>query len=369
MILHKIQYENFKNHQLLKFEPSEGINLIYGKNGSGKTSILEGIHYCALTRGFVNVMDSNYLSFTSDYFLLNGFFTDEYQNSINVKVTYQKDKEKKLFVNNSEIKPFSSHIGFIPCITFSPPEIVIVNGAPIERRRFIDSSISQIDRRYLDDLLAYRKVIQQRNALLLQFFKEKNTNNTLLSLWTEHIAKLSASIVYSRLKFISDFFPKFRELYEQLNLDEIPSIFYRCSLGHINEEMSVELLNDLFLLKYKEMEKQEILRGQTLIGPHRDDLIFEINNKEIKKYASQGQLRTFLITLKLSQYHFFNNISDKKPICLLDDIFSELDIYRIANIFKILQKCGQTIITSTEKKIQHNVTAISIDSINNLREK
>ena len=366
MILQTIHYENFKNHQLLKFEPSEGINLIYGKNGSGKTSILEGIHYCALTHGFVNAVDNNYLSFESDYFLLNGSFIDEDHKSINIKVTYTKDREKKIIVNHSEIKPFSSHIGSIPCITFSPPEIVIVNGPPAERRRFIDSAISQIDRRYLDDLLAYRKVIQQRNALLLSFSQGKNINITLLSLWTEHIAKLAASIVYTRIEFINSFFPQFRDIYEQLNLQEEPSINYRSSFGAINKEASPELLYDFFLGKYREIEKQEIFRGQTLIGPHRDDLLFEINNKEIKKYASQGQLRTFLITLKLSQYFFFNKISDKKPICLLDDIFSELDRYRIANIFSILSNCGQTIITSTEMKEQLHVNAISIESITNI---
>lgn len=363
MILQTIQYENFKNHQFLKFEPSEGINLVFGENGSGKTSILEGIHYCALTRGFVNPSDLNYLSFTSDFFLLNGFFIDENQKSINVKVSFNNDREKKITVNNSEIKPFSRHIGLIPCITFSPSEIVIVNGSPMERRRFIDTAISQIDRRYLDDLLAYRKVTQQRNALLLQFLKEKRVNNTLLLLWTEHIARLSASIIFARFKFINSFLPIFRDLYKQFNLNEHPSINYRCSFGNITDCTPVELLYDYFLLKYKEIEKQEIQRGLTLIGPHRDDLVFELNNKEIKKYASQGQLRTFLITLKLTQYHFFNQISDKKPICLLDDIFSELDIYRIENILAILETCGQTIITSTALKEQHNVTPISIESI------
>ncbi len=149
MRLQCINYENFRNHRLLTFEPGDGITLIHGPNGSGKTSILDGIHYCALTKGLISANDSECLCFSTDYFILNGKFTSSTENNTNVKVLYKKEKEKQVIVNNSEIKPFSRHIGRIPCITFSPSEIVIVNGAPAERRRFIDNAISQTDRRYL----------------------------------------------------------------------------------------------------------------------------------------------------------------------------------------------------------------------------
>ncbi|NTV06024.1 MAG: DNA replication/repair protein RecF [Chlorobiaceae bacterium] len=368
MRLQCINYENFRNHRFLTFEPGDGITLIHGPNGSGKTSILDGIHYCALTRGLISANDSESLCFSTDYFILNGKFTSSTENNTNVKVLYKKEKEKQVIVNNSEIKPFSRHIGRIPCITFSPSEIVIVNGAPAERRRFIDNAISQTDRRYLDDLLAYRRVLHQRNALLAQVNAKITVHKDMLSLWTENLSHLAASIVYTRMQFISAFLVQFRELFQQLSVHEDPSIHYRCSLGNIRRDTSLEVLYSLFLEKYEETESHEIMREQTMTGPHRDDLLFLFNEKEIKKYASQGQLRTFLIALKLAQHRFYYQTVGEKPICLLDDIFSELDVSHTANIFSVLETYGQAIITSAEKKDYGHVKTISMESLKHNKE-
>lgn len=363
MRLERIRYENFRNHRFASFEPSEGINLIYGRNGSGKTSILEGIHYCALTRGFVSGSDSECLLFSTDYFLLESSFQAESGRDLSVKIAYTKEREKLLTVNNSDIKPFSGHIGRIPCITFSPNEMIIVNGAPAERRRFIDSAISQTDRRYLDDLIAYRRVLQQRNALLVQIAEKKSPKNGMLALWTENLSTLAASIVYTRVSFLNQFSSRFRELFSQLSLNEEPSILYRSSLGTLSGDLSVEELFLGFMKKFQESEAFESMRAQTMSGPHRDDLLFYINGREIKKYASQGQLRTFLIALKLAQHHYFHETTGEKPLSLLDDIFSELDESRIADIFTILEKCGQSIITVTENIEKNNVTAFPLESL------
>ena len=363
MRLQRIRYENFRNHPLLSFEPSEGINLLYGPNGSGKTSMLEGIHFCALTKGFVSATDSDCLAFSKDYFVLDSSFYDESDSVVTVKVTYTKEREKQIIVNNSEIKPFSRHIGRVPCITFSPQEMVIVNGAPVERRRFIDAAISQIDRRYLDDLLSYRRVLNQRNALLSQLNAMHQVHSDMLLLWTENLSRLAASIVHTRLQFAEDFFDQFKKIYRQLSIIEDPSISYRCSAGKISQESSIEFLYSLFLAKFEETEKYEIMRAQTMTGPHRDDLVFSLNEKEIKKYASQGQMRTFLICLKLAQHRFFFETLGEKPICLLDDMFSELDASRTTDILSILETCGQSIITSAELRKQSNMTIHSINSL------
>jgi DNA replication and repair protein RecF len=367
--LQRIHYENFRNHRLLTFEPSEGITLLYGANASGKTSILEGIHYCALTRGFISATDSECLSFLTDYFILDSCFLDEQENQTSIRIVYKKEREKQLVVNNSEIKPFSRHIGRVPCITFSPSELIIVHGAPAERRRFIDNAISQTDRRYLDDLLAYRRVLQQRNALLGQLYAKVNDQKEMLSLWTENISRLAASIVYARLQFLGAFYSLFHEVYRTLSNKEDPSITYRSSIGKISNATPVDELYTRFVARYEATERDEILRGQTMTGPHRDDLLFFLNEKEIKKYASQGQLRTFLIALKLSQHRLYYETIGIKPICLLDDIFSELDATRVTDIFSMLETCGQTIITSAEIKVQQHVTSISIESLTHSMEK
>ena len=363
MRLQRITYENFRNHRFLSFEPSAGINHLYGPNGSGKTSVLEGVHFCALTKGFVSAADNESLSFSQDYFLLNSAFIDEDESEIKIKIVYTKEKEKQIIVNNSEIKPFSRHIGRIPCITFSPQEIVIVSGAPAERRRFIDNAISQTDRRYLDDLLAYRRVLHQRNALLVQLYEQSSPYNDMLSLWTEQLSRLAASIVSARIKFSARFLYHFKDLYSRLSNNEDPSVIYRCSIGKIITGTTLEDLYALFVAKFQEIEKQEIARAQTMLGPHRDDLVFLLNEKEIKKYASQGQMRTFLICLKLSQHRLFEEILGEKPICLLDDLFSALDAERSAAILSILETCGQSIITSAEKKELTKLNAISIESL------
>ncbi|MFZ4524022.1 MAG: DNA replication/repair protein RecF [Chlorobium sp.] len=363
MRLQCLQYKNFRNHKVLTFKPNDGITVIYGSNGSGKTSLLEGVHYCALTKGFVGATDSECLSFNSDFFLLDGSFQSDQESPVTVKVLYKKEKEKQIIVNNSDVKPFSNHIGRIPCVTFSPSEMVIVNGSPAERRRFIDNAISQTNRKYLDDLLAYRRVLMQRNALLVQLSEKKSVHQDMLSVWTEQLSRHAASIVSSRAQFLTPFFKRFSELYSHFSIDEEPGILYRCSLGNIGKESSYDLLYSMFLEKYQQTERQEIFRAQTLTGPHRDDLLFLLNDKEIKKYASQGQLRTFLIGLKLTQHQYFFELLGEKPICLLDDIFSELDASRIADIFTLLETFGQTIITSTEIKGGSNVTALSLESI------
>ncbi|MEI7934143.1 MAG: DNA replication and repair protein RecF [Chlorobiaceae bacterium] len=363
MRLQSLHYQNFRNHRFLIFEPFDGLTIIYGKNGSGKTSLLEGIHYCALTKGWVGATDGECLSFSRDFFSLNGSFLSDLEAPLTVNILYKREKEKQITVNNSDVKIFSRHIGRIPCITFSPSEMVIVNGSPAERRRFIDNAISQTNRKYLDDLLAYRRILLQRNALLVQLSHQNSVHKDMLSLWTENLAKHAASIVYERVKFITAFVDRFRDLYGKLSVDEYPDIIYRCSLGNIHQESSLDLLFSLFLEKYEQTKKQEIYRAQTLTGPHRDDLLFLHNEKEIKKFASQGQMRTFLVGLKLAQHQLFYELLGEKPICLFDDIFSELDASRIADIFLLLEKFGQTIITSTEIKQQSNVTAISIESL------
>jgi len=316
-----------------------------------------------MTKGFVTTIDNECLSFTKDFFLLESSFVSEIETQITVKVTYTKDKEKQIIVNNSETRPFSRHIGRVPCITFSPEEIIIVNGSPGERRRFIDTAISQTNRRYLENLLAYRRVLSQRNAFLLQLHYDRTVHKEMLPFWNETLSRLAATIVHTRVLFITSFIKLFKEVYATLSKYEFPSIMYRSSLGNIPTDIQPNDLYTLFLLKYEESERTEIFRAQTLSGPHRDDLVFFLNDKEIKKYASQGQLRTFLIALKLAQYRFFFDTIGEKPLCLLDDIFSELDSTRVADIFAILQTCGQSIITSTEAKGMSNVNSIAVDSL------
>jgi len=348
--LRSIQFENFRNHRSFSFEPEDGINLIYGQNGSGKTSILEGIHYCALTKGFVSAADGECLSFSAGYFLLTALFESSSGIETAVRLSYTKESGKKLQIDGNELKPFSLHIGSIPCISFSPPEIVIVSGPPGERRRFLDNAVCQSDRRYLDNLLIYRRLLQQRNALLQQLSQSPGKDRSMLQLWSENLASSAASVTAGRVRFLAEFHPFVELLHRDLSGGQMPSIEYRSTIGRLLEPVPESELRERFLQRFQENEQQEILRGQTLSGPHRDELIFLSDGRESKRYSSQGQQRTFLISLKLALFQYFNEKIGETPICLLDDIFSELDGKRTAAVLDILEGCGQTLISSADLK-------------------
>ncbi|MCF8382222.1 MAG: DNA replication and repair protein RecF [Chlorobium sp.] len=362
MKLEQIQFVHFRNHASLTFVPSGGINLIYGPNGSGKTSILEGIHYCALTKGFVSAYDIECLKEGNLFFLVKGKFASESGTETEVKVSYSRQNGKQLNVNSRNIATFSSHIGVIPCITFSPSDLSIIAGSPAERRRFLDNAICQTDTRYLDALLNYRRILQQRNALLFQI-REHRSGMEMLDILTEQIAEHAACIVSARIRFIREILPLTEANLVAVSAGETPHISYRCSFfSHDNSELP-DQLSRLFKERIREKRQEEISRAQTAIGPHRDDLLFFLNEKEIKKYASQGQKRSFIITLKLALYRYFLDKLDEQPICLFDDLFSELDHHRVDALLLLLSGFGQSIITTTEKREIAGVSALNICEI------
>lgn len=362
MRLKEIKLVNFRKHSELTYAPSDGINLLYGQNGSGKTNILEAVHYCALAKGFNKSLDRECVKFATDYFLLQGRFVDERDLEIAVKVSYAKTSEKKIIVNGEELKKFSGLIGRIPCITFSPVELGVVNGSPQERRRFIDNALSQTNKRYLEDLLQYRRVLQQRNTLLAEAVGNTLKNDSF-RVWTEKLSQIAGSIISARLQFLDSLSSHFEPLYDELGLGEVPGFAYRASFWKLGRETAEDAITSMMIQRFDEIGEQEQYRKQTLLGPHRDDVIFRLNDMEIKKYASQGQLRTFLITIKLALQKFICDVTGEKPLFLLDDLVSELDKRRVERVFELLDGAGQSIITATEKRDLKGVHSITIEEL------
>ncbi len=362
MRLQEIKLVNFRKHSDLTFRPSDGINLLYGQNGSGKTNILEAVHYCALAKGLTKSLDRECVKFATDYFLLQSRFIDERDIEIAVKVSYAKTSEKKIIINGEELKKFSGLIGRIPCITFSPMELGVVNGAPQERRRFMDNALSQTNKRYLEDLLQYRRVLQQRNTLLAEAVGDTFKSDSF-GVWTERLSQLAGSIVSARLAFLESLSGYFEPLYGELGLGEEPGFDYRASFGKIGRERKEDVISAMIMERFNEIGSQELHRKQTLLGPHRDDIVFKLNDMDIKKYASQGQLRTFLITMKLALQRFVRDMTGEKPLFLLDDLFSELDNKRVESVFAMLGAAGQSIITATEMRKLQGVQCINIEEL------
>lgn len=349
MRLESIRISNFRNHKHLEFEPGPSITVIHGRNGSGKTSILEAVHYCALTRGLAGSTDRECLAFGEDHFSIRGSFTSDRGTELDTKVTYTPDKEKQVFVNEQEVMVFSRHIGTIPCVTFTPHELSIVTGGPAERRRFIDSSICQYDRRYLSDLIQYRRVLHQRNALLSDV-STKNANRVGLEIWTEQLAIHAAAIVRTRVHFMGRFMPLFREFYSWMPEKKDAEIFYQSTLGDIDNDESIEEISERFKDKYRDLMTQELHRKQTLAGPHRDDLRLNSDGYDIRKYASQGQQRSYLVSMKMAlRQHLHENLGET-PLTLLDDLFSELDDDVTGRILDAITGSGQVMITATHER-------------------
>lgn len=365
MRLESARIANFRNHGLLEFEPGPGITVIHGRNGTGKTSILEAVHYCALTRGFAGSSDRECLAFGSDQFSIRASFSSDRGTSSEVRVSFTQEKEKQIFVNEQEVTLFSRHIGSIPCVTFTPPELSIVTGAPAERRRFLDSAICQYDRRYLDDLMQYRRILQQRNALLASGMV--SSSDQALDIWTGQLALQAASIVMARMDFVSRFSVQFRKIYALFSGEQVPSIDYNCSLGKCGPDIRKEELAAQFLDRYEELRSSELMRRQTLAGPHRDDMRFCTDGHEIRKYASQGQQRSFLIAMKLALHKYLSEAEGELPVTLFDDLFSELDEDVSEMIIDSLSAYGQVIITSTVEKRGEGITLFSIDQARQAR--
>ncbi|MBN1929034.1 MAG: DNA replication and repair protein RecF [Chlorobiaceae bacterium] len=360
MRLDSISIANFRNHRLLDFEPGHSVTNIYGRNGSGKTSILEAIHYCALTKGFSGNHDREYLMFGEELFTIRSSFTSDQGIATRVSVAWTPKKEKRILVNEQELQTFSSHIGTIPCVTFTPREMVIINGAPAERRRFMDTAICQYDRKYLSDLLLYRRILQQRNAL----FSSENDPRFLdaaLDVLTDQLVAVATDIVLARQRFIDRFVAMLGDVYRWIPEGSEPSISYQNSLGQYEKHYEREAIHQVFGERFETLKTQEIQRRQTLAGPHRDDLQFFLDGREIRKYASQGQQRAFLVAMKMTLQNYLYETSGETPITLLDDLFSELDDIVSGIMIETLSMKGQVIITSTAKKGGNGIRYFSID--------
>lgn len=359
MKLERISIANFRNHRHLEFEPGPSVTVIHGNNGTGKTSILEAIHYCAMTRGLAGSNDRECLSFGSGHFTIRGQFRSDRDIALGVRVAYVADGEKQFFVNEQELTTFSRHIGAIPCVTFTPQEMSVVSGAPAERRRFLDSAISQFDRRYLSDLIQYRKVLQQRNALLATI-GERQWQHDDIDVWTEQLAVHAAAIVLARRAFLDSFLDRFKAVFSLIPGDMNPEISYHNSYGDLDKNIDNDSVVGHIIDKYRNLRQQEYYRKQTLAGPHRDDLKLLLDDRDIRKYASQGQQRSYLATMKIALRDYLSDALGEVPLTLLDDLFSELDDKVSSGIMDYLEEKGQVIITSTNEKSGDKITAFRV---------
>lgn len=341
MLLRSIQLVNFKNYTNQTITPAIGFTCFVGLNGMGKTNLLDAIYFACTTKSKFSVLDKQIMRQGSDFFRLEAVFEKNHE-PIKIVAKY-KEGGKKIFERDDlPYRKLAEHIGQFPIVFIAPDDTQLVNGGSEERRRLIDQTISQLDPTYLESLINYEKVLKQRNSLLKRFDLGDSEKINLLSIYDHQMEEPALYLHEKRQNFSVQLWESFQNIYKSLsNRQESPFIQY------------VSPLHQMEFLKLMETHrKKDLILQRSTSGPHRDDLIFTLSNQPIKKFGSQGQLKTFVISLKLAQYEVIRSAHQKRPLLLLDDIFDKLDHNRVSNLIVFLgeQNIGQVFITDTDEK-------------------
>lgn len=325
MKLNSLKLSQFKNYSGLQIAFSEGINCILGKNGMGKTNLLDAIHYLSMTRSALNTIDQQNIIHGEKYFAINSEFVLDSKKLL-VNCYFEKGKKKIVKVDGKEVEKLSDHIGRVPCVLIMPDDTEIIKEGSEMRRKFFDSVLSQHDRSYMEDLMSMQRLLKQRNSFLKNNEGKLNINKQLLSVYDESLMPLFLSIAKRRAQFIQDFGPYFEQNYTLIfEGKESPNIHYNS-----------DVLDNEFQEKYKASLQKDIILQRTSMGAHKDDYLFRLNQRPVKKFGSQGQQKSFIIALKLAEYDYLKSLKGFEPLLLLDDIFDKLDDNRIERLVSLL---------------------------------
>lgn len=346
MYLEKLSLVNFKNISSQQFDFQQKINCFVGNNGVGKTNVLDAIYYLSFAKSYFNSVAIQNIKHGEPFFMIEG---DYILNDRPEKIVcgLKRGQKKILKRNGKAYEKFSEHIGQFPLVIISPADRDLVTEGSDTRRKFIDGVISQQNKKYLQDLIAYNKVLSQRNALLKYFAANRTFDKVNLSVYDDQMTTYGERIYDVRKAFLEEFIPIFNEKYQIISGDkERVNLVYKSQLHDF----------DMADLLEKSLEKDKVLQYSTS-GVHKDDLSFEIGEYPIKKFGSQGQQKSYLIALKLAQFSFIKQQSQVTPILLLDDIFDKLDENRVSQIIDLVNddEFGQIFITDTHSERTENI--------------
>jgi DNA replication and repair protein RecF len=357
MHLIQLNLHHFKNYEIEQIVFPGKITSFVGNNGAGKTNILDAIHYLSFCKSFFNVVDGYSIKHGQDQFSIGGKFqSSDGASSDSVHCLVRRNHRKVFKYNGKEVDRLADHIGRIPAVMVSPYDSILIDGGSEERRRYLDMVISQYDRGYLEDLIAYNRALIQRNALLKQMAFDIRFDQILLDPWDEQLAMYGERIYAQRQSFVEAFIPVFSALYAHLSDDaEVSGIVY---LSQIHDSA------DYMTLLHGAIDKDRQARFSTL-GVHKDDLQLTLAGVPVKRFGSQGQQKSFIVALKLAQFTFLHKILRVKPLLLLDDIFDKLDRNRIERLMDLVNsdQYGQIFITDTNaQRIETIFSAINADT-------
>jgi DNA replication and repair protein RecF len=346
MYLKKLSIVNFKNYPSLELDFCERINCIVGDNGVGKTNLLDAVYYLSLCKSYFNSVDTQNIRHEEELFVIQGEY-DRLEEPENIYCGVKRNTRKQFKRNKKEYSKLSDHIGLIPIVMISPYDSMLITGGSEERRRFMNGVISQYDKTYLEDLIAYNRALTQRNAALKDAAKKRSFDPELIELWDEQLIPPGERIYKARVDFIEKLMPIFQSNYEFVSLGrEKTRLVYESQLHQTSFQD---------LLKSSK-EKDRILQF-TSQGIHKDDLILNLGEHLIRKTGSQGQQKTYLIALKLAQFDFMRNMNGFKPILLFDDLFDKLDRARVKQLLALVAEnhFGQILITDTNRERMESI--------------
>ena len=335
MYIDKIKLNNFRNYIEEEINLDKNINIFYGNNAQGKTNILESIYLCAIGKSYRTNKDREIININKDFSKVEINYSKKDREG---KIKLEISDKKNLYLNDIKLKKISEVLGNINIVLFNPDDINIFKEGPSKRRRILDIMISQLRPSYVYNLNMYLKILEQRNNYLKQI-KYENKNEEMLDVWDTQIAKYAEIINLYRKEFTEKIKEKIVDVHKKITDNK--------------EEIKIEYISDFtnqeeFLKEIKNSRKIDIIKGYTGKGIHRDDLKLFINDKEIGIYGSQGQHRSAILSIKLSELQIIKDETDENPILLLDDFMSELDKIRRQNFLEDVQDT-QIIITCTDK--------------------
>ena len=334
MYIESVQLKNFRNYDSLELDLAQGTNIFYGNNAQGKTNILEALYLCGTTKSHKGSRDKDMIQFGKDESHIRMMVKRD-ELSYRIDMHLKKNKAKGVAINGLPIRKASELFGVVNLVFFSPEDLNIIKNGPGERRRFLDLELCQLDKIYLTDLASYNHIVNQRNKLLKDLSVQPSLKDTL-DIWDIQLIEYGEKVIQARKKFVSDINEIISEIHKKLtgNQEQI-EVIYEPNTGG-------QSLGDVI----QRNRERDLRMMSTTSGPHRDDICFQVDGIDIRKFGSQGQQRTAALSLKLSEIELVKMLTKDKPVLLLDDVLSELDKHRQNYLLDSIDDI-QTLITCT----------------------
>ncbi len=356
MYIEQLELRNYRNYESIDVSFENKVNVILGENAQGKTNIMESIYVLAMAKSHRTSNDKDLIRWDQEYAKIKGRI-QKYNGALPLELVLSK-KGKKAKSNHLEQSKLSQYVGNMNVVMFAPEDLHLVKGSPQVRRRFIDMEIGQVSPVYLHDISLYQKILQQRNHYLKQLQTRKQKDQTMLDVLTEQFIEMAVKITKKRFEFVQLLESWAKPIHSGISRNlETLEIVYKPSLD-VSDNQEWSKMVDIYEQKFNDIREREIDRGVTLVGPHRDDLQFIVNDRDVQTFGSQGQQRTTALSVKLAEIELIHSEIKEYPILLLDDVLSELDDYRQSHLLNTIQGKVQTFVTTT------NVDGIDHQTLN-----